>query len=86
MKKNLPPRPNLDHLRRQAKALLAALESGDTEAASTILNHLPAARGMTVTQILATRYRLADALRRPQPVQNPARQRKLGLPNTKSTS
>ena len=27
--KNLPARPNLDHLRRQAKALLAALESGD---------------------------------------------------------
>src|ERR1041384_3595465 len=47
MKKNLPARPNLDHLRRQAKALLAALESRDADAASTILNHLPAAKGMT---------------------------------------
>jgi uncharacterized protein (TIGR03067 family) len=61
MKKNLPARPNLDHLRRQAKALLAALESRDRDAASTILNHLPAAKGMTVVQVLETRYRLADA-------------------------
>jgi hypothetical protein len=43
MKTNLPARPNLDHLRRQAKTLLAALEFRETEAASTILNHLPAA-------------------------------------------
>jgi uncharacterized protein (TIGR03067 family) len=61
MKKNLPARPNLDHLRRQAKALLSALVSHDTDAAATVLNHLPAAKGMTVAQVLATRYRLADA-------------------------
>src|SRR6476620_6203583 len=61
MKKNLPARPNLDHLRRQAKALLSALESHDTEAASTIQNYLPAAKGMSVTQVLETCYRLADA-------------------------
>src|SRR5712691_11821977 len=60
MKQNLPARPNLDHLRRQAKALLSALESRDTDAASTILKHLPAAKGMTADQVLATRYRLAD--------------------------
>jgi hypothetical protein len=30
--KNLPARPNLDHLRRQAKSLLSALASGDSEA------------------------------------------------------
>jgi uncharacterized protein (TIGR03067 family) len=59
--KKLPARPNLDHLRRQAKALLAALESGDAEAVSTILNHLPSARGMTADQVLQTRFRLADA-------------------------
>ena len=61
MAKNLPSRPNLDHLRRQAKALLAALESGDTKAVSTILHHLPSAQGMTADQVLQTRYRLADA-------------------------
>jgi uncharacterized protein (TIGR03067 family) len=59
--KNLPSRPNLDHLRRQAKALLAALESGETEAVSTILNHLPSARGLTADQVRQARFRLADA-------------------------
>jgi uncharacterized protein (TIGR03067 family) len=59
--KNFPARPNLDHLRRQAKALLAALESGETEAVSTILNHLPSARGMKADQVRQTRFRLADA-------------------------
>jgi uncharacterized protein (TIGR03067 family) len=61
MKKNLPTRPNLDHLRRQAKALLAALESRETDAVATILKHLPAAKEMTEAQVLGTRYRLADA-------------------------
>ena len=59
--KSLPPRPNLDHLRRQAKSLLAALEAGDRDAAATILKHLPAAKGMTSDQVLASRFRLADA-------------------------
>jgi uncharacterized protein (TIGR03067 family) len=61
MKKNLPARPNLDHLRRQAKTLLSALESRDPDAAATMLNHLPAANGMTLAQVLGTRFRLADA-------------------------
>ena len=52
MGKNLPSRPNLDHLRRQAKALLAALESGEPEAVATILDHLPSAQGMTADQVL----------------------------------
>jgi uncharacterized protein (TIGR03067 family) len=59
--KNLPARPNLDHLRRQAKTLLAALEAREADAVSTILNHLPAAGRMTAEQVLATRFRLADA-------------------------
>jgi uncharacterized protein (TIGR03067 family) len=58
---NLPSRPNLDHLRRQAKSLLAALETDNPEAVSTILDHLPAARGMTVEQVRQTKFRLADA-------------------------
>jgi uncharacterized protein (TIGR03067 family) len=61
MNKHLPARPNLDHLRRQAKALLAALESGDEQAAGIIREHLPAAKGISVAQVLQTRYRLADA-------------------------
>ena len=61
MEKNLPTRPNLDHLRRQAKALLSALEARETEAVSTILKNLPVAKGMTAEQVLGTRFRLADA-------------------------
>lgn len=61
MAKNLPARPNLDHLRRQAKKLLAELQSGDSSAVETIRTHLPAARGMTPAQIRAAGFRLADA-------------------------
>jgi len=61
MEKNLPARPNLDHLRRQAKVLLAALEARETEAVSTLLKYLPAAQDLTAAQVLETRFRLADA-------------------------
>jgi uncharacterized protein (TIGR03067 family) len=59
--KKLPPRPNLDHLRRQAKSLLSSLALADPEAISTILNHLPAAHGMSAEQVGRMRFRLADA-------------------------
>jgi hypothetical protein len=39
--KNLPARPNLDHLRSQAKTLLADLRNGDRTAARTFLKYLP---------------------------------------------
>jgi uncharacterized protein (TIGR03067 family) len=61
MKKTLPARPNLDHLRRQAKALLSALESREQEAVQTILKHLPAAKAMTEAKVMETHFRLADA-------------------------
>jgi uncharacterized protein (TIGR03067 family) len=61
VKKNLPARPNLDHLRRQAKALLAALQLKEAEAISTIQEHLPAAKGLSTEQVLAAGFRLADA-------------------------
>jgi uncharacterized protein (TIGR03067 family) len=61
MAKKLPPRPNLDHLRRQAKALLSALDAGDPEAITTMLKHLPALKGMTAGQIWRMQFRLADA-------------------------
>jgi hypothetical protein len=59
--KKLCRRPNLDHLRRQAKSLLSSLESGDPEALATILNHLPSAQGMTAGQVRQMQLRLADA-------------------------
>lgn len=61
MNKKLPKRPNLDHLRRQAKSLLADLHRGDAEAARTFIQHLPEAAKMTVSQVRAAGYRLADA-------------------------
>jgi uncharacterized protein (TIGR03067 family) len=61
MEKNLPARPNLDHLRRQAKALLGALAAREPKAVSTFLQHLPAAKDLTAAQVLATPFRLADA-------------------------
>jgi uncharacterized protein (TIGR03067 family) len=61
MAKRLPPRPNLDHLRRQAKSLLAALANGDQEAIKTLREHLPAARSLSDAQMRRAEYRLADA-------------------------
>lgn len=61
MNKKLPRRPNLDHLRRQAKTLLADLNRGDAEAARTFIRHLPEAAMMTVPKVRAAGYRLADA-------------------------
>lgn len=51
----LPPRPSLEHLRGQAKALLADHKRGDATATAAFLDYLPgaAARGAT--------YKLADA-------------------------
>jgi uncharacterized protein (TIGR03067 family) len=59
--KNVPARPDLDHLRRQAKSLLANLKSGASDAAAVLLEYLPAAKGMTAKQFQAAGFRLADA-------------------------
>src|SRR5262249_28772795 len=61
VKHTLPPRPDLDQLRRQAKSLLAALAQGDAEAAATMTSHLPAAKGMNSAQVRSAGFRLADA-------------------------
>ena len=53
MDKTLPARPNLDHLRGQAKKLLADLADGNAAAARTFAEHVPAAQ--------RTKPRLADA-------------------------
>lgn len=61
MSERLPARPHLDHLRRQAKALLTALQEGDPTAIMTFQEHLPAARDMTGEQVRKAGFRLADA-------------------------
>ena len=59
--KSLPSRPNLDHLRSQAKVLLAELRAGQAEAARTFIAHLPAAKAMKPANVRAAGFRLADA-------------------------
>jgi uncharacterized protein (TIGR03067 family) len=59
--KKLPARPNLDHLRRQAKTLLTQLNDGAAPAAQAFIDYLPEARGMTAAAVLAGGFRLADA-------------------------
>jgi uncharacterized protein (TIGR03067 family) len=61
MSKSLPARPNLEHLRSQAKQLLARLRAKDDGAARTFIDHLPAARRMTPPQVRSAGFRLADA-------------------------
>jgi len=59
--KSLPSRPNLEHLRSQAKTLLADLRAGKLDAARTFIAPLPAAKSMTPSQVRAAGLRLADA-------------------------
>ncbi len=54
-------RPNLQHLRGQAKSLLAALRSGDAAAARAFVEHLPKARGLELAAVRKAPFRLADA-------------------------
>jgi uncharacterized protein (TIGR03067 family) len=61
MDKKLPARPDLDHLRRQAKSLLADLIAGDQDAVATFQQHLPAAKKMSAREIRSAGFRLADA-------------------------
>jgi uncharacterized protein (TIGR03067 family) len=56
--RTLPARPNLDHLRGQAKQLLALLKKGDAAAARAFAEHLPGARGASPR---AADVKLADA-------------------------
>jgi uncharacterized protein (TIGR03067 family) len=61
MSAKLPARPNLEHLRSQAKHLLADLRDGKLAAAQIFIKHLPAARGMTPDRVRRAGLRLADA-------------------------
>jgi uncharacterized protein (TIGR03067 family) len=61
MSRQLPARPNLDHLRTQAKALLAKYRAGDSEAIQLLIDHLPEARKLSARQAKQRGFRLADA-------------------------
>jgi uncharacterized protein (TIGR03067 family) len=61
MNKSLPARPNLEHLRTQAKQLLSRLRADDDDAVQTLIDYLPAARNMTADQVRRAEFRLADA-------------------------
>ncbi|MFA6110693.1 MAG: hypothetical protein WDA75_18185, partial [Candidatus Latescibacterota bacterium] len=47
MSRQLPPQPNLEQLKKQAKDLLRAIQSGDPEAFSILRQHLPRLGGAT---------------------------------------
>lgn len=61
MSKQLPPRPNLDHLREQAKDLLSHYRKGDPAAYADIAAGLPAAAGKSVTELANLELSLSDA-------------------------
>ena len=64
MPKKLPARPNLDHLRRQSKVLLAGLNARESDAARAFIEHLPEATKLT-----------AGVGRRPTPLPHGRRRR-----------
>jgi len=59
--KRLPARPDLGHLKKQAKELLAALRTGEPVALARTRDHLPAAAGCSDAAIGAMGLRLHDA-------------------------
>jgi len=59
--KKLPARPNLEHLRSQAKTLLARMREGDAAAARVFSKHHPEAKGLPPAQVRDAGFRLADA-------------------------
>jgi ankyrin repeat protein len=58
----LPQRPNLDHLKHQAKDLLQSHGSGDPQALARIRQSLPRCRGASDDQIAQGRFQLSEAL------------------------
>src|SRR5262245_55178496 len=58
--KRLPTRPNFEHLRKQAKDLLALYRQDDPDANARIREALPAARGKSDAEIAGLDLRLRD--------------------------
>ena len=59
--KKLPPKANLDHLKKQAKELLRLYRNGDATALARFVHHLPAAAHRTDREVTALQLRLHDA-------------------------
>ncbi|WDZ95934.1 hypothetical protein Herbaro_21060 [Herbaspirillum sp. WKF16] len=59
--KRIPPRPDIGHLKKQAKALLADYRQGAAVALQRFRESLPAARGQDDAGLLARSLRLHDA-------------------------
>ena len=61
MSKQLPSRPNLKHLRNQAKQLLDAQKSGDDDACTRFKTHLPRLSEASAPQVSGANLTLRDA-------------------------
>jgi uncharacterized protein (TIGR03067 family) len=57
----LPARPNLEHLKGQAKRLLEGLAAGDAQVAKAFIAHLPAAKTLTPRAVQQRAFRLSAA-------------------------
>src|SRR4051794_10715485 len=57
----LPERPNIDHLKKQAKELLRRYQAGDASAFARFRNSFPATEGKDDAAIAALGLRLHDA-------------------------
>src|SRR5262249_23966372 len=61
MTRQLPARPNLEQLRKQAKTLLKRLQAADSDALARIRESHPHGRKLSDEQIAASTFTLADA-------------------------
>ncbi|MGF6721839.1 ankyrin repeat protein [Paraburkholderia sp. GAS41] len=59
--KKLPPKASLEHLKKQAKALLRLYRNGDATAVARFVQSLPAAAHRTEHEVIALQLRLHDA-------------------------
>lgn len=61
MRRELPPRPHLRHLKKQAKELLDAYRRADADAQQRVLDSLPALSGRSRAELEASPLALHDA-------------------------
>jgi hypothetical protein len=61
MRRDLPPRPNLDHLKKQAKDLLDAHKHAEPDALTRLREAMPSFAGMTDDEIARAPFALHDA-------------------------
>ena len=61
MKSQLPPRPNLEQLKKQAKTILKAHQAKDPHVLKRIQEHHPRWRKASPTEILSAHFTLSDA-------------------------